>query len=67
MELRGGRKGVEEGKSLHFIPFSSTFQYNIQHDLNVFPIKTLGKFGSVTATEGQITAHLFHQIKFFGL
>lgn len=59
----GWKERSGEGKSLHFTPFSSTFQYNIQHDLNVFPIKTLGKFWSVTATEGQITTHLFHQIK----
>lgn len=62
-ESEGERNGME--KENHFTLHLFPTYFNITYDLNVFPIKTLGKFWSVTATatEGQIITHLFHQIK----
>lgn len=56
MNLRGERKGVE--KENHFTLHLFPAYFNITFNLNVFPIKTLGKFWSVKAT-----AREGHQIK----
>lgn len=62
-ESEGGQERSE--KENHFTLHLFPAYFNITYDLNVFPIKTLGKFWSVTATatEGQKITQLFHQIK----